>query len=234
MSSVSARMIAPPNKRDQRLDMFRGLALAMIFIDHAPGTLYESWTSRNFGFSDAAEAFVLMSGIAAGLAYSTQLATGPLWPAIARVWARARTLYFVHLSTTLMALAIFAAAALWFGIEQPLHTNNIGVVFNQPLGFVIGLPLLTHQLGYFNILPLYLTFLHRRPGRHPCRPALSYSDAARFDCALGRGRPVALEFPQLSHQGRLVLQPIRLAADLRRRTAVGDRHAAGPRPGTVR
>ena len=164
MSSVRARMIAPPNKRDQRLDMFRGLALAMIFIDHAPGTLYESWTSRNFGFSDAAEAFVLMSGIAAGLAYSTQLATGPLWPAIARVWARARTLYFVHLSTTLMALAIFAAAALWFGIEEPLHTNNIGVVFSQPLGFVIGLPLLTHQLGYFNILPLYLTFLLAAPG----------------------------------------------------------------------
>ena len=37
----------------------------MIFINHVPGTLYENYTSRNFGFSDAAEAFVFMSGMAA-------------------------------------------------------------------------------------------------------------------------------------------------------------------------
>ena len=126
----------PPIARDQRLDMFRGLALVMIFINHAPGTLYENWTSRNFGFSDAAEAFVLMSGIAAGLAYSNAFRSGPLWPAVARVWARARTLYFVHLVTTLMTLAIFAAAALWFGIDQPLGSNNVGQLFQHPLGFI--------------------------------------------------------------------------------------------------
>src|SRR5690606_4224918 len=96
---------AVPAGRDARLDMFRGLALAMIFINHVPGNFYENYTSRNFGFSDAAEAFVFMSGMAAGLAYSNQFRSGPLWPAIARVWARARQLYFVHLSVTFVALA---------------------------------------------------------------------------------------------------------------------------------
>jgi len=152
---------SPPvgSARDQRLDMFRGLALLMIFIDHAPGTLYENWTSRNFGFSDAAEAFVLMSGIAAGIAYSPQFKAAPFWPGIARIWARARTLYFVHMATTMLALGIFAAAALWFNITAPLHTNNMDVLFTKPLGVMIGLPLLTHQFGYFNILPLYLSLL---------------------------------------------------------------------------
>ena len=161
MSSAEARRaaVALPSSRDQRLDMFRGLALVMIFINHAPGTIYENWTNRNFGFSDAAEAFVLMSGVAAGLAYSPQYRSGPVWPAVARVWARARTLYFVHLSTTGMALGIFAAAALWFGITDPLSSNNIPPIFSQPLAALVGLPLLTHQLGYFNILPLYLTLL---------------------------------------------------------------------------
>ena len=51
------------NGRDARLDMFRGIALLMIFINHVPGTAWENFTSRNFGFSDAAEAFVLMSGM---------------------------------------------------------------------------------------------------------------------------------------------------------------------------
>ncbi|MFD2648147.1 OpgC family protein [Devosia albogilva] len=150
----------PPGQRDERLDMFRGLALVMIFINHVPGTIYEQFTNRNFGFSDAAEAFVFMSGMAAGLAYSGAFTNGsPLWLAIARPWTRARQLYFVHLAITAMALGIFAGAAHFFGLYELLTKNNLGPLFSNPLAAMIGLPLLTHQLGYLNILPLYLTLL---------------------------------------------------------------------------
>lgn len=151
--------VRAPATRDARLDVFRGLALVMIFVNHVPGTVFEHYTSRNFGFSDAAEGFVLMSGMAAGLAYSSQFLNRPLWPAVARVLARARTLYLVHLSTTLMALAIVAVAALYFDLPQMLRTNNIGPFLERPLEVIIGLPLLTHQLGYLNILPLYAVLL---------------------------------------------------------------------------
>ena len=69
MSDIPADR-AVRTQRDLRLDVFRGLALVMIFINHVPGTVYENFTNRNFGLSDAAEGFVLMSGVAAGLAYS--------------------------------------------------------------------------------------------------------------------------------------------------------------------
>ncbi len=172
MSSAEAR-IAKPSARDQRLDMFRGLALVMIFINHAPGTLYENWTNRNFGFSDAAEAFVLMSGIAAGLAYSPSFKAGALWQGTLRVWARARTLYFVHITTTILALGIFGIAAIRFGIWQPLRTNNIEPIITQPVATMVGIPLMAHQIGYFNILPLYCVLLLASPlllilgRRHP-------------------------------------------------------------------
>ncbi len=52
--------------RDTRLDVLRGLALITIFINHVPGQIFEYATTKNFGFSDAAEAFVLISGIAVG------------------------------------------------------------------------------------------------------------------------------------------------------------------------
>ncbi|WP_332689648.1 OpgC family protein [Devosia sp.] len=149
--------------RDARLDMFRGIALVMIFINHVPGTIYESFTSRNFGFSDAAEAFVFMSGMAAGLAYSNRFRSGSLWAAIARVWARARQLYFVHIVITMLCLAIFAAAAKWFDLPEVLTRNNISALFQQPLSALVGIPLLTHQLGYLNILPLYMTLLLATP-----------------------------------------------------------------------
>ncbi|MET3925052.1 OpgC domain-containing protein [Devosia sp. 2618] len=154
---------AVPGVRDARLDMFRGIALVMIFINHVPGTLYENYTSRNFGFSDAAEAFVFMSGMAAGLAYSGRFRSGPIWLAITKVWARARQLYFVHLTITLLSLAIFAAAALWFDQALVLTSNNVNVLFEQPLATIIGIPLLSHQLGYLNILPLYVTLLLATP-----------------------------------------------------------------------
>jgi hypothetical protein len=149
--------------RDPRLDMFRGIALVMIFINHVPGTIFEDWTSRNFGFSDAAEAFVFMSGMAAGLAYSKGFHTGSAWLATVRVWARTRQLYFVHLSITLIVLAVFAAATIWFDAGKILTQNNLRVLTQQPLSALVGLPTLTYQLGYLNILPLYVVMLLATP-----------------------------------------------------------------------
>jgi hypothetical protein len=82
---------------------------------------------------------------------------------MAKVWARARQLYFVHLSITMIALAIFAGAAWWFGLDELLDKNNIAPIFGFPLQTMIGLPLMTHQLGYLNILPLYITLLLATP-----------------------------------------------------------------------
>jgi hypothetical protein len=143
--------------------MFRGLALVMIFINHVPVTIYETFTNRNYGFSDSAEAFVFMSGMAAGLAYSASFRSGNLWTAIARVWARARQLYFVHIAITMLCLAIFAGAALWFDLPVVLLKNNVEPVLGHPLQALIGIPLLTHQLGYLNILPLYAVLLVATP-----------------------------------------------------------------------
>ena len=155
--------VVAPTGRDARLDMFRGIALLMIFINHVPGTVYELYTSRNFGFSDAAEAFVFMSGMAAGLAYSNRFRAGNLWAAVAKVWARARQLYFVHIVITMLSLGIFAGAAKWFGLSEVLTKNNIPPILQNPLSGMVGIPLLTHQLGYLNILPLYMVLLVATP-----------------------------------------------------------------------
>ncbi|WP_108395697.1 OpgC family protein [Devosia submarina] len=158
-----AEGLVHPGGRDERLDMFRGLALVMIFINHVPGTFYEDFTNRNFGFSDAAEAFVFMSGMAAGLAYSSRFRSGSLWAGTAKVWARARQLYFVHIVITMLCLAIFAGAAKWLGFTEVLTKNNLAPLFQKPLSSLVGIPLLTHQLGYLNILPLYMSLLLATP-----------------------------------------------------------------------
>src|SRR3954469_22259996 len=55
--------------RDLRVDFFRGLALLIIFVDHIPENVFALITLRNFGFSDAAEIFIFLSGYSAGYVF---------------------------------------------------------------------------------------------------------------------------------------------------------------------
>jgi hypothetical protein len=160
--------LAQPTKRprDPRIDAFRGLALLMIFVDHSPENPYEYLTVRNIGFSDAAEAFFIMSGIAAGLAYTGRFqAIGEkgLWQAVAPMWKRSWTLYMVQILLTMLAIAIFSAGATWFGVDELLTKINLKQVFNNTQEALIGIPLLGHQLGYVNILPAYSVLLFCGP-----------------------------------------------------------------------
>ena len=60
---------------------------------------------------------------------------------------------------TELAIALLAAAAFFLDAPYLLDWHNASAVFNDPLKAHIGLVLLTHQLGYFNILPLYVVLL---------------------------------------------------------------------------
>jgi hypothetical protein len=146
--------------RDARLDALRGLALATIFVNHVPGNVFEAATLRNFGFSDAAEAFVLMAGISAGLAYGPSFRPGgEAWAGLWRVWGRAWTLYLVHLLVTVAALAVAAGFALWADLPGLLRLNRVDLLLGQPLEALAGLPLLRFQVGYADILPVYAALL---------------------------------------------------------------------------
>ena len=55
--------------RDLRIDFFRGFALWCMLIDHMIKSWLRGITLKEYGFSDAAELFVLLSGISAGIVY---------------------------------------------------------------------------------------------------------------------------------------------------------------------
>ena len=99
----------PPDRaeRDTRIDVFRALALLTIYIDHVPGTLFETFTYKNFGFSDAAEAFVLISGMSVALAYGNKFQPGGRLLATLKMWRRAGVLYTAHIVTTMVVMALF-------------------------------------------------------------------------------------------------------------------------------
>ena len=59
----------PPVGRDFRLDLFRGLANWAIFLDHIPHEVLNWITIKNYGFSDAADLFVFISGYTAAFVF---------------------------------------------------------------------------------------------------------------------------------------------------------------------
>jgi hypothetical protein len=79
-----------------RLDFFRGIGLWMIFLDHIPHDVVSWLTLRNYGFSDAAEFFVFISGYLVGFIYTPIVRGGLFLAALKRLWKRAAQLYIAQ------------------------------------------------------------------------------------------------------------------------------------------
>ncbi|EJF89735.1 hypothetical protein ME1_00505 [Bartonella vinsonii subsp. arupensis OK-94-513] len=152
-----------PSYRDTRIDVFRSLALLTIFINHIPGTLYEHITHKNFGFSDSAEIFVLLSGVSLGLSFHAYLSRESFVFIVRKLWQRALQLYGAYLFTTFVTLSLFLGAFLLWRTEQLLTMNNVGLFYTQPFVAFFSILSLGHQLGYNNILPLYMTLMFFAP-----------------------------------------------------------------------
>src|SRR5437764_8383708 len=91
------------------IDFWRGFALLTIFIDHAPENIFQRLTHGNFGFSDAADLFVFLSGASVALAYGSPFFPGETTAAIRAVFRRALTLYCGQLLLSLLTIGIFVA-----------------------------------------------------------------------------------------------------------------------------
>lgn len=145
--------------RDTRIDVIRAVALITIFINHVPGNPLEPLTSKNFGFSDATEAFVLLSGISAAFAYGLKFDAARGLAMTLKMWRRAGVLYIAQLGTTMATIGIFAFFALHYAAPELLDKINIGPVIEDTAAALYGIVTLGHQLGYNNILSMYAVVL---------------------------------------------------------------------------
>jgi hypothetical protein len=150
-------------QRIDGVDFWRGLVLIVIFINHLPGNYFENWTPRNYGFSDSAEAFVFLSGVAVALAYAGRMLKGDLVAVATGLGRRARLLYFYHLGLTFAACVLFATADYLIEHMAFMTEHGRDVLVTAPLDALLGILGLSHQLGYFNILPLYFVLLVLAP-----------------------------------------------------------------------
>ena len=113
-------------ERELRLDLFRGLALWLIFIDHLPPNLLTWFTIRNYGFSDATEIFIFISGYTAAFVYGRAMRDAGFVVATARILRRVWQIYVAHVFLFTIFLAEISYVATCF--ENPLYTEEMGIL----------------------------------------------------------------------------------------------------------
>jgi hypothetical protein len=145
--------------RDLRLDLFRGLALWLIFLDHIPSNLVAWVTIRNYGFSDATEIFVFVSGYTAAFVYGREMRERGFVVAGARVLRRAWQIYVAHVFLFAIYLAEISYVANSF--ENPLYAEEMNILdfLKQPDQTIVEALLLKFKPANMDILPLYIVLL---------------------------------------------------------------------------
>ncbi len=152
-------MVQVHQNRDLRIDLFRGIALWWIFVDHIPANWIAQFSLRNFALCDATEIFVLLAGYAAGLAYGRSMDKHGWLFAGADVMKRAWTLYIAHIFLFVVFSAQVSYSANALDRSEYLDEIHLDVLAEAPYRAMLEALKLSFQPAYLNILPMYVALL---------------------------------------------------------------------------
>jgi hypothetical protein len=194
---VADPMAMPPTpqvvttERDLRLDLFRGLALWLIFLDHIPENVLNWFTIRNYGFSDATEIFIFISGYTAAFVYGKAMRERGFLLSSARILRRAWQIYVAHIFLFTIFMAEIAYVAATF--DNPLYAEEMKILdfLKQPDITIFQALLLKFKPVNMDVLPLYIVLLLlfpptlylllRKPNLALAGSAVLYACAWRLD-----------------------------------------------------
>ena len=157
--NLAQPLAALPAGRDLRLDLFRGIALWLIFLDHIPENIANWLTIRNYGFSDATEIFIFISGYTAAFVYGRAMRERGFVIATARVLRRAWQIYVAHIFLFTIFMAEIAYVAATF--DNPLYAEEMNILdfLKQPDITIFQALLLKFKPVNMDVLPLYIVLL---------------------------------------------------------------------------
>src|ERR1700735_4007023 len=154
-----AASLPASGERDLRLDLFRGVALWLIFLDHIPENIVNWFTIRNYGFSDATEIFIFISGYTAAFVYGRAMSERGFLVASARILRRAWQIYVAHIFLFTIFLAEIAYVAGTF--DNPLYAEEMRILdfLKQPDVTIFEALILKFKPVNMDVLPLYIVLL---------------------------------------------------------------------------
>jgi hypothetical protein len=138
--------------RDLRIDACRGIALWWIFLDHIPNNIGSWLTLRNYGFCDAAEVFMFISGVTCALAYGNAWRCEGWTGVISRTLRRSWDIYVAFLLLT-VACAVLVHLA---GGGRLADESNTRVLLEHPGAALAHALILQYRPLNTDVLPVFV------------------------------------------------------------------------------
>jgi hypothetical protein len=138
--------------RDLRIDVCRGIALWCIFLDHIPNNIGSWLTLRNYGFSDAAEVFMFVSGVTCALAYGNARSREGWNGVISRSLRRSWDIYVAFLLLTFASVILVHLV----GGGPCADANNTRILLDQPGATLARAAILQYRPANTDVLPIFV------------------------------------------------------------------------------
>ena len=146
-------------RRDLRLDLFRGLANWAIFLDHVPNNVVAWITVRNYGFSDAAELFVFVSGFTVAFVYTKVMQKKSLLAATVGIYGRVWKIYVAYILLLVFYVVTIGYVTQRYGHAHLLDEFNIRRLIADPAEFLKHGLLFQYSPLNLDVLPLYIALM---------------------------------------------------------------------------
>lgn len=149
----------PARGRDLRLDLLRGIANWAIFLDHIPNNIVNWITTRNYGFSDAADLFVFISGYTASFVYAKMMLERGFVVGGTRLFKRVWQLYVAHVILFVIYVVSIGYVAQRFSQPEIVHEFNVAGLVDNPIETLRHGLLLAFKPLNLDVLPLYVVLM---------------------------------------------------------------------------
>jgi hypothetical protein len=153
--------MALSSPRDLRIDLFRGLALWMIFSDHIYGNFVSKITYHALGYSDSKEIFLFLSGLSCSILLSKIIKNEGIKSAQYRALYRVSQIYLGYVIVALFTLTLMLSVPR--DILSSLTLRNYDLLFSDPARAYVGAVILDFTPDLLNILPLYIILVAFAP-----------------------------------------------------------------------
>jgi hypothetical protein len=160
---MTIQAVLPPSGRDLRLDLFRGIANWWIFLDHIPHNVVNWLTIRNYGFSDAADLFVFISGYTASFVYAKVMLERGFLIGAAKLLRRVWQLYVAHVLLFVIYVAAIGFVAQRWNEPDIINEFNVAGLIDNPIQTIFEGLILKFKPLNLDVLPLYIVLMASFP-----------------------------------------------------------------------
>ena len=170
MTESSSGYYIKEQRRDLRIDFIRGLAMAIVVINHLPSpSYYYIFSMERIGVVSGAEIFVLLSGLALGFKHKKYIQCSDWGGSALKLLKRALLLYICLITVSLtvwllsQVLPGFKLLTTWMDSTNTILNLYPEDAIIHPHKLLVSIATLQSVPWQFNIIALYIFLLGIAP-----------------------------------------------------------------------